>query len=467
MKRFKWIVIVLVVVAVLLGAFIFMWNIQPRNRLANYVAQMEAEGAVLEVADLRSTRPEGTTFYSGPIEESATAFLLSPEAAGPDSGVKATDWPWYGISKKAHNVCGFTPEEQAEAIAAVEENRNLIAKLKEIGNLAPTRMEDIIELTGLDREIAKMKRPDLLACFGFRGLLSLDAYVAHEDGRPDDALESCAYVLRLAGHVRDVPGISRMGTAMIGSLMDGNFLSRIVQDAEFSDEAVATFAVLLDESVRREALAQKFEMDLLLGRQTFRGGLFWPNSRILRFLVVLRSGWNRPHDQLTSLRVPYECAVAAKLPYFETRDALARIERLIEEMGRTTPISVLLLAPLLPDHDFAAQGECEVRLSQAKIALALNQHKRDNEGYPDDLNALVPAYLPEVPVDVFSGNEMLYFTTNGSYVLYCAGHDGKDHLAHYRTGDIGDQEPSADEVRLPLDDGLIWGRWRAFPRASQ
>ena len=105
-------------------------------------------------------------------------------------------------------------------------------------------------------------------------------------------------------------------------------------------------------------------------------------------------------------------------------------------------------------------------LAQAKIALALNRYKRDRGGYPEKLNALVPAYLPEVPVDVFSGNEMLYFRTNGSYVLYCAGHDGKDHLAHYRTGEVGDQEPSADEVRLPPREGLIWGRWRGPSRTS-
>lgn len=465
MKWVKWIVIVLVVVIAFLGAAIFMWNIQPRNRLAEYVAQLEAEGAVLEVADLRSTRPEGTTFYSGPIEESATAFLLSPEAAGPHS-----NWPWFQTSTKASKVFELTPEEEAEVRAVVEENRDLIMRLKAVSELDPTPMEEIIELTELDRVIAAMKYPDLLACRGFAGLLILDAYLAYQDGQPDDALKSCEHVLQLAGHVRDIPGLvpEMIGIAMTAMVTEAGFLPRSVQDADFSDEAVASFAAVLDRSTGRETFAQAFDAELLFGRQIFaqmRGEEYWqmdtleePGQKAVTKAIVLPfTRLMVPHNELTWLSITRDCRVAAKLPYHEARDNVARIEQTVMGLGWTNFLTKIAVPNLI--RNFAAQAECEVRLAQAKIALALNRHKRDHGSYPEKLNALVPAYLPEVPTDVFSGNEMLYFRTNGSYVLYCAGHDGKDHLAHYRRGDIEDQEPSADEVRLPFSEGLIWGRW--------
>jgi hypothetical protein len=478
MKRAKWFLIVLAVVIALLGVVVFMWNIQPRNRLAKYVAQLEAEGAVLEVAHLRSTRPEGTTFYSGPIEESATAFLLSPEAAGPDSGVNPMDWPWFETSKMADKVFELTPEEEAEVRAVVEENRDLIMKLKEIGDLAPTRMEDIIELTGLDGEINPTKCPDLRACDGFASLLMLDAYVAQQDGQADDALQTCGDILQLAGHVRDIPGLvpQMIGIAMTAMVTEAGFLPRSVQDADFSDEAVASFAAVLDQSTGRETFAQAFDAELLFGRQIFaemRGEEYWQmdtleergQKAIARVIVLPFTRLMVPHNELAWLSITRDCQAAAKLPYHHARDTVARIEQTVMELGWTTFVTKIAVPNLT--RNFAAQAENEVRLAQTKIALALNRHKRDNGGYPDDLNALVPAYLPEVPVDVFSGNEMLYFRTNGSYVLYSAGWDGKDHLPHYRTGEVGEREPSADEVRLPPPDGLIWGRWRAFPRASQ
>jgi hypothetical protein len=456
MKRAKWIVIALVVVAVFLTAIIFMWNIRPRNRLAEYVAQLEAEGAVLEVADLRSTRPEGTTFYSGPIEESATAFLLSPAAAGPYSGVEAKDWPWYPIAEKAERVFELTPEEEAEVRAVVEENRDLVTKLKSVSELLPTPIEDIIRLTGLEGEIMTAKVPDLLACRAFARLLLLDAYVTYQDGRPDDALETCGHILQLAGHVRDIPGfLPRMASSAMTSTPftpSASFLPRMVLEAEFSDQAVASFTLLLEQSVRREALAQSLDIDLLMGRQVFAQARRDYAGRVLSLPVRLALA----RDELKWLSVTHECRLAAIQPYHRVRDAVAGIDGIAKKGLWTWPLTELDMFPG-PISNFRGQAQDEVHLAQAKIAFALNRYNRDRGSYPEKLSALVPAYLPEVPTDMFSGNEMPYFLADGSYVLYSTGWDGKDYLADYRASPLGREEVPPDELKLPPPEGYIWG----------
>jgi len=476
-KRAKWFLIVLVVVIAFLGIIVFIWNIQPRNQLAKYVAQLEAEGAVLEVADLRSTRPEDTTFYSGPIEGSATAFLLSPEAAGPDTGVNPLDWPWFETTKMADKVFELTPEEKAEVRAVVEENRDLITKLKAVSELDPTRIEDVVALTGLDGLIKEWKHPNLVACRGFVGLLLLDAYVDYRDGQADDALETCGRVLELAGHVRDIPGLlpQMIGIAMTAMVTEAGFLPCSMQNADFSDEAVASFTAVLDRSTGRETFAQAFDAELLFGRQVFaqmRGEEYWqidtleePGQKaITRVIVLPFTRLMVPHNELAWLSITRDCRAAARLPYHEARDDVARIEQTVKELGWTSFLTKIAVPNLT--RNFAAQAENEVRLAQAKIALALNRHKRDHASYPETLNALVPTYLPEVPIDVFSGNEMLYFRTNGSYMLYSTGWDGKDYLADYKTEEAGKMQELADEVRLPPPDGLIWGRRRGPSRTA-
>ncbi len=463
MKRAKWIVIALVVVAVFLAAIIFMWNIRPRNRLAEYVAQLEAEGAVLDVGDLRSTRPEGTTFYSGPIEESATAFLLSPAAAGPYSGVEAKDWPWYPITEKAERVFDLTPEEEAEVRVAVEKNQGLVTKLKSVSELASTRMEDIIRLTALDGEIVAAKAPDLLACRAFARLLVLDAYVTYRDGRPDDALETCGHILQLAGHVRDIPGfMPRMASSAMTSTPftpRASFLPRMVLEAEFSKQAVASFTLLLDECVRREAFAQTFDIDFLMGRQVFAQARRDYARNVLSLPIRLALA----RDELKWLSVTHECRLAVTQPYYRVRSAVVGIDGVAEKGLWTFPLIQLHMFPG-PVSNFRGQAEYEVLLDQAKIALALNRRKRGHGSYPEALGALVPAYLPEVPIDMFSANEMPYFRADSSYVLYSTGWDGKDYLADYRAGEPGQQNVPPDELKLPPPEGYIWGHELGKPR---
>ena len=66
----------------------------------------------------------------------------------------------------------------------------------------------------------------------------------------------------------------------------------------------------------------------------------------------------------------------------------------------------------------------ETRLMQANTALALNQYRASTGHYPESLDALVPDFLTEAPLDPYTGKGFVYLVHNGEYSLYSAGATG-------------------------------------------
>jgi hypothetical protein len=66
-------------------------------------------------------------------------------------------------------------------------------------------------------------------------------------------------------------------------------------------------------------------------------------------------------------------------------------------------------------------------LNQAMIACALKRHYLATGAYPATLNALLPAYLKQIPNDIVRGRPMLYDRTDdGHYCLRSVGPNEKD-----------------------------------------
>jgi len=57
-------------------------------------------------------------------------------------------------------------------------------------------------------------------------------------------------------------------------------------------------------------------------------------------------------------------------------------------------------------------------LGAAEIAVALRRFRVDHASYPEDLAALVPAYLSAVPVDPFTGRPMVYARRGAGFELH-------------------------------------------------
>ena len=76
----------------------------------------------------------------------------------------------------------------------------------------------------------------------------------------------------------------------------------------------------------------------------------------------------------------------------------------------------------------------------AQVALALKAYHASHGAYPEELAALVPAYLKDLPADTFSGDALQYRIEGAGFVLYSIGQN--------RVDDAGDPHP--------LRGDLVW-----------
>ena len=89
-----------------------------------------------------------------------------------------------------------------------------------------------------------------------------------------------------------------------------------------------------------------------------------------------------------------------------------------------------------PVHDQAARSllgllspqwaryDLDLRILQIRAAIAL--YEKAHNASPDSLDALVPAFLPEVPMDPFSGKPLRYVREGENWKLWSFGYDLKD-----------------------------------------
>ena len=75
----------------------------------------------------------------------------------------------------------------------------------------------------------------------------------------------------------------------------------------------------------------------------------------------------------------------------------------------TTPYTLLFkpFGPMLAEQNLRL-ARTQSGLDMANLACVLERHLLDRGGYPDSLAALVPVYLPAVPVDVLEGHALRY-----------------------------------------------------------
>jgi hypothetical protein len=66
------------------------------------------------------------------------------------------------------------------------------------------------------------------------------------------------------------------------------------------------------------------------------------------------------------------------------------------------------------------------QLELSRLALLLAACKAEKGQYPDQMDALAPAYLKAVPKDFFTGAPLTYKKTDKGYILYSAGPNMKD-----------------------------------------
>lgn len=111
---------------------------------------------------------------------------------------------------------------------------------------------------------------------------------------------------------------------------------------------------------------------------------------------------------------------------------------------RTSKILVGMMLPAL-EAAIIADDRLKTHSSMFNLALALAQFRAEHNGYPSTLKKLVPEYIPRIPADDFSGSEFVYRKTDGGYLLYSLGKNGRDD-----GGKNADGQNESDDVIIEI-----------------
>jgi hypothetical protein len=113
---------------------------------------------------------------------------------------------------------------------------------------------------------------------------------------------------------------------------------------------------------------------------------------------------------------------------------------------KSKALADVLVGASLPTYAAGIQHEVD-KTEQTRrnlpVAFALAAYQRNHGRYPMKLEALVPAYLADIPLDLFSDQALLYRPLESGCLLYSVGPNGKDEGGRARQ-DV----PSGDDIRI-------------------
>jgi hypothetical protein len=113
----------------------------------------------------------------------------------------------------------------------------------------------------------------------------------------------------------------------------------------------------------------------------------------------------------------------------------------------------ILSAMLLPALGNAivkeANGLAQVR--SAQTALAVERFRLAHGRLPENLNELVPQFLPAVPVDPFDGQPLRYHHLTKGYVIYSVGQDGHDDGGREKAADWKSSDKTTYDITFTVE----------------
>lgn len=215
----------------------------------------------------------------------------------------------------------------------------------------------------------------------------------------------------------------------------------VLQQTRPTEAVLAPLAQALADADHDDVLRNTFlfiRMELLQSRPA--NPWFIP-SRARPLIVVNRP--LRTHRLVTQLDAFERMLAAASAPWPDRIDAIVNTDPrgLTEPFFRTgTPETLAafvssVLRPLLTNRAI-------------RIAVAVERYRREHgEMLPETLQSLVPAYLPSVPIDPYTGQPMRFVKEEAGYVAYSVGSNRRD--------DGGDVEVRiTPRERTAMDPGI-------------
>jgi len=259
-------------------------------------------------------------------------------------------------------------------------------------------------------------------------MLSLEAHVRAHRGDSHGAAESLHAINMLGKSLEHEPVmVSQLVRIAVGGVSTDLF-RRLLPQVEFSDADLQR----LSEDYRATRYNEGFRRSLLgertVGIQAFRNPA--GDEAVGGELPHPLLGLNPNEDLCQYLALMEKMLAAAQKPTPQARKDLGQVKQDLAAVSSSPlsriryPLTTLLLPALDAALEAAARGN---GLNDSAItAIAIERYRRDRGQIPDDLQQLVPDFLPAVPTDPYDGKPIRYVVKEDEYLIYCIGRDDVD-----------------------------------------
>jgi len=269
-------------------------------------------------------------------------------------------------------------------------------------------------------------------------LLTLDAEVRAHEGDVDGALVSAHAALVAARTTGDEPMLVSQLRRPGWHHYSAKALEESLRRGRGSEENLRAVQTALDNEaaeplLRTTARAEraglhglmtalekrelKYADWVLLGARAEGVSLILQRQSLSRHLARLEDVHAWLIDYTTQL------VEIAGLP---SREQAPRLQKLASATRTAPPEAIPLLAalPILDIDETCRKGQALLRCAAA--GMALEQYRLANDGWPDNLDRLVPKYLAKVPADPFDGKPLRYAKYKEGVAVYSVGPGGKE-----------------------------------------
>jgi len=463
-------VIVLIVLAVIaVAAHIVFQFVTEQNRAAIVVRVRKPESLVFyerlageDIGDRETRLPEasdlgGDGLYEDTQDAAETMarydrlFERRKDKSFQDAWGKLLD----GVLDK--HPSEWTAEERAQVEAFMSEHQEMIREIRKLAERGgPVYPLDISQ--GFALELPHLGQMRDLARF-----LRADAIVKAMSGDYSETVEDIVAGMKLADALAPEPILisQLVRIAMYGIMAET--VQESVSGGELPPELMSELLTYTDHADNRQAFAESFTVEQLVGLQAFsdvRDGNYSldelrafvygndPSSGLSgleriagsAFFRFYGSPFGRPWlnmDESAYADLVGRTADAAELPYYEAHPLLTQIEQDVENLPLTR-VGTRIMLPSLP-RACQAQARLETALDLMQMGLLLEQYQSQHGSYPGTLDAIAPSLGGSLPVDPFTGEPFHYQPSGDSFLLYSVGGNLTDDGAsihHPLTGDI-------------------------------
>ena len=256
-------------------------------------------------------------------------------------------------------------------------------------------------------------------------LLVLEAHVRAHRGDPQGAAESIHAIFMLARSLEREPFLVSMLVRIACDGIAREQLQSLLGSVDFSDEDLLKLQEDLRAADYHENLRQAMLGERVTGMMAIENPGSWEEGSERG---LFGTAWRLTQSDGAAFFLDHMGAMiaAAEKPWPEALEEAARAEDRLDALGRGPFLTKirhmipLLLAPAL-EAAFESVARYGALSDAADAAVACERYRRKHGKLPEQLDELVPEFLPEVPIDPYSGQPFQYVVRDDEYLVYSVG----------------------------------------------